>query len=145
MNAGALQPAMVRQLTTPLPCSPPTIKPALVSFGITAMHFACLSKEDGICWAEVMFCSTCAAASSSFAASTAQTSDANTTTNALTEKTFLIGNLLIRHGSDDASCLLGCPAPHASPTPPARPRVCVRPVRGRNPKSTVAELKRFLK
>src|SRR5205807_10673155 len=67
------------------------------------MHLACLSKEDGICFDDVMFWITCAAASSSFAASAAQAIHANSATNATTRAAFfikllLLGEYVIRRG-----------------------------------------------
>src|SRR5215469_12759968 len=93
INAGALQPEAVRQLTAPPPCSPPTIKPALVRSGITAMHLVLLSTEEGIWLEDVMFCNTWAAASNSFAASAAQASQQNTVTNIANDIGFFIGLL----------------------------------------------------
>src|SRR5215469_17736129 len=96
INAGGPQPEAVRQLTAPPPCSPPTIKPALVRSGITAMHLAWPSTEVGIWLEDVMFCNTCAAASNSFAASAAQASQQNIVTNIgnRAEHCLLQGDLL---------------------------------------------------
>jgi hypothetical protein len=52
-KAGALQPWLVRQLTTPCPCSPRAINPALVSFGTTATHWAWSSRGRGT-WLELV-------------------------------------------------------------------------------------------
>src|SRR5580698_5251422 len=48
MNAGALHPWAVRQVTTPRPCSPPTINPPFPMFGTTAMHLAPFSTSSGM-------------------------------------------------------------------------------------------------
>src|ERR1700730_2375181 len=48
MNAGALQPSVVRQVATPLPPLPPKIKPPLTMCGTTATHFACSNTSSGI-------------------------------------------------------------------------------------------------
>ena len=48
MKAGALHPESVRQLATPRPCLPPTIKPALIRWGTTTMHFASSSTSSGM-------------------------------------------------------------------------------------------------
>src|SRR5437879_2963754 len=47
-NAGALQPASVRQVATPRPCLPPKMKPPLIKFGTTRMHFASLNTSSGM-------------------------------------------------------------------------------------------------
>src|SRR5689334_14968498 len=72
MNAGALQPELVRQLTAPFPCLPPTINPALVILGITATQLACFKTPEGIWLLEAIFWTTCAAAFSIFDASAAK-------------------------------------------------------------------------
>src|SRR5579864_3951107 len=46
-GAGALHSEAVRQVATPLPCSPPTTKAPLTSLGITATHLAPLSTSLG--------------------------------------------------------------------------------------------------
>src|SRR5664279_4927115 len=48
MNAGALQPWAVRQVTTPRPCSPPTMNAPFAMFGTTAIHLAPLSTSSGM-------------------------------------------------------------------------------------------------
>src|SRR5205823_5447918 len=50
----------VRQVATPVPCSPPTTKAAFTSFGITATHFAPSSTLLGtpLSGAVVLMCST---------------------------------------------------------------------------------------
>ena len=48
IKAGALQPFLVRQVTTPRPCSPPTMNPPFPMFGITAIHLAPVSTSSGI-------------------------------------------------------------------------------------------------
>src|SRR5579862_2866442 len=48
MNAGALQPCAVRQVTTPRPCSPPTMNAAFAMFGTTAIHLASFSTSSGM-------------------------------------------------------------------------------------------------
>src|SRR6266853_295432 len=48
MKAGALHPVAVRQLATPRPCLPPTMKPALIRWGTTTMHFASSNTSSGI-------------------------------------------------------------------------------------------------
>src|ERR1022692_1238015 len=48
MNAGALQPFVVRQVATPLPPLAPKTKPPLTMCGITATHFACSNTSSGI-------------------------------------------------------------------------------------------------
>src|SRR5215469_1348722 len=59
-GAGELQlPFVVRQVATPAPCSPPTTKAPLVSFGMTATHFAPWSTSFGTPLSAgtlVMFC-----------------------------------------------------------------------------------------
>src|SRR6266852_4655212 len=47
MNAGALQP-LVRQLITPAPYSPPTMKAAFFSEGITRTHRALFQRSSGM-------------------------------------------------------------------------------------------------
>src|SRR6266576_160551 len=47
-NAGALQPSTVRHVATPRPCLPPKVKPPLIKFGTTRMHFALLNTSSGI-------------------------------------------------------------------------------------------------
>ena len=47
-NAVALQPAAVRQVATPLPCSAPKIKPPSTMEGTTATHFADFRTSSGI-------------------------------------------------------------------------------------------------
>src|SRR5579872_7217113 len=96
MNAGALQPLSVRQLTTPLPCSPPTMNPALVNVGTTAMQVAACSTDDGIGLAPVvMLCTVWVAASKTLVLSTAHSAKAHNGTSTSIEKTFLIDLLLI--------------------------------------------------
>src|ERR1019366_6645262 len=48
MNAGALQPWAVRQVTTPRPCSPPTMNAPFAMSGTTAIHLASLSTSSGM-------------------------------------------------------------------------------------------------
>src|SRR5271165_5081941 len=48
MNAGALQPWAVRQVTTPRPCSPPTINPPFPMLGTTAIHLAPFNTSSGM-------------------------------------------------------------------------------------------------
>src|SRR6266852_6380509 len=66
MNAGALQPLIVRQVATPLPPLPPKIKPPLTMCGITATHFACSNTSSGIplSGALIISCNTLVALSS---------------------------------------------------------------------------------
>src|SRR5579864_6613825 len=47
-NAGALQPADVRQEATPRPCLAPKMNPPLIKSGTTRMHFALLNTSSGI-------------------------------------------------------------------------------------------------
>src|SRR5215510_13139755 len=47
-NAGADQPDRVRQLATPRPALPPTMKPALTTVGNTATHSALFRRSVGI-------------------------------------------------------------------------------------------------
>src|SRR4029077_17079017 len=47
-NAGALQPSAVRHVATPRPCLPPKMKPPLIKFGTTSMHFALLNTSSGM-------------------------------------------------------------------------------------------------
>src|SRR5271166_1950989 len=48
MNAGALQPWAVRQVTTPRPCSPPTMNAPFAIVGTTAIHLAPFSTSAGM-------------------------------------------------------------------------------------------------
>src|SRR5207302_1886759 len=73
MKAGALQPDFVRQLTTPLPCLPPTIAPIFVMAGITATHSAFATMELGTCCVAVILRMASAAPSSSLVAVLAAT------------------------------------------------------------------------
>src|SRR5437868_2588137 len=47
-GAGALQAPPLRQVATPVPCSPPTTNAPLVSLGITATHFASENTLSGM-------------------------------------------------------------------------------------------------
>src|ERR1035441_5699932 len=89
IKAGALQPARVRQLTTPPPCLPATIIPAFGKFGITATHRALASTEEGIWWDDVMLRIAPAAPSNSFAASAASAAVANNTSVSETSTVFI--------------------------------------------------------
>src|SRR5437764_8714086 len=60
-GAGGLQLfELVRQVATPVPCSPPTMNAPLTSFGITATHFAPSSTSFGtpLSGAIALMCST---------------------------------------------------------------------------------------
>src|SRR5262245_46049006 len=48
MKAGADQVLPLRQLMTPLPCSPPKMNAALVMSGMTATHAALFQRSDGM-------------------------------------------------------------------------------------------------
>src|SRR5437764_14916718 len=47
-GAGALQVPALRQVATPVPCSPPTTNAPLVSLGTTATHFASENTLSGM-------------------------------------------------------------------------------------------------
>jgi hypothetical protein len=70
------------------------MKPAFVSLGMTAMHLACVSNEDGIWLDDVMFCTTCAAASVLSPRQRLKQLRVNTATNTAIEPSFLITDLL---------------------------------------------------
>src|SRR5579872_1364197 len=122
MKAGALQPLAVRQLTTPLPCSPPTMNPPLVNLGTTAMHFALPSNDDGIGLPPVvMFCTVSVAAVRTLLLSTAHIARAHNGRSAMIDKILLIIFLLVLINGDFALHLrLAAQALSSMESPPLR-------------------------